>query len=123
MFLILYESIGTYTKSRTKELGLLKSMGVNSKKLESIIHKEYGRSFIVSLLLGTILGASLNMIMGELFTVESIEYLNSTIIEVTSFALLLVVIAFFFLISININTRDLKRKYPIELMKDNFREF
>ena len=123
LFLILYESIGTYTKSRTKELGLLKSMGVNSKKLESIIHKEYGRSFIVALLLGTILGALLNMFMGKLFVVESIEYLNSTIMEIISFAFLLVIIAVFFLISVNINTRDLKRKYPIELMKDNFREF
>jgi len=123
LFMILYESVGTYTKSRTKELGLLKSIGVNSKKLESIIQKEYSRTFIVSLLLGTILGASLNMIMSSLFSIENVEYINSTIIEVISFAILLVIVSIFFLISVNINTRDLKRKYPIELMKDNFREF
>lgn len=125
LFIIsLVSYIKNYEETRVKELGLLKSMGASSSELKSVIQKEVGRGYLIASIAGLILGVCINFVLLQFFEVSNlnvdIQFTKVTIYCVGIISVLLLII---FNISVSKATKNLRKCYPFELMKDNFREF
>lgn len=115
----------TYTKTREKELGLLKSMGATSKDVREAISRELSSDFLISVLCAVLLSIGLNygvfknFYKIDIFGNANIQYIFpiKEIIFVTIASLIL------FRILVNISTKEIRKKYPIDLIKDNLKEF
>lgn len=125
VILIVYMYNLTYAKTREKEIGLLKSMGATSKNVKEVISRELGSDFLISILCAILLGIGFNIGLFRNFVIidETGKGNIDFLFPLTEILLISIISYIVFKILINISTKELRNKKPIDLLKDNFKEF
>ena len=121
--IIVYTSLNTYVKDREKEIALLRVVGISSKNINQIVNGEFGDAYFITVLVGIMIGAALAKVFCNVYLIDELNSVDASMNLLFFYLVLFMVMIIVFFIALIFSTRRLRRKSPMEFLKENYREY